>query len=145
MFRTTRGAEIPRPVLLSEDVHLWSYVEHGLHLPWFYVRLAHQEDGLQMSRMLMLSNVETLQSILTQSTSSGWVDDVQLVTPSYVNKSNRWLMEPLLELMEIRSGSGQAKSYIYRVLGDRLYRHGQSDNVADQGMRTIYLAKNQNA
>lgn len=142
MFRTTREAEIPRPVFLSEDLHLWSYVEHGLHLPWFYVRLAHQEDGLQMSRMLMLSNVETLQSILTQKTSSEWVDDVQLVTPSYVNNSNRWLMEPLLELTEVRSGHGLAKSYIYRVLGDRLYTHGQSDNFTEHGMRTIYLAKN---
>ncbi|MBX7276743.1 hypothetical protein K2E96_18875 [Pseudomonas sp. ERGC3:05] len=98
-----------------------------------------------MSRMLMLSDVETLQGFLTQNTSSAWVDDVQLVTPSYVNKSNRWVMEPLLELIEVRSGTGQAKSYIYKVLGDRLYRQGQSDNVADEGMRTIYLAKNQNA
>jgi hypothetical protein len=128
MFRTTRDAAIPRPAFLGEDVQLWSYIEHGLHVPWFYVRLVHLEDGLQMSHMLMLSKVETLQSVLTEKTSTAWVEDVQLVSPSYVNKSDRWLMEPLLELTEVGNGPGTAKSYIYRVLGDRLYTQGQTDS-----------------
>lgn len=141
MFRTTGGAAISRPLFLGEDVQLWSYIEHGLHVPWFYVRLVHHEDGLQMSRMLMLSNVETLQSVLTEKTSKAWVEDVQLVSPSYVNKSDRWLMEPLLELTEVGNGPGKAKSYIFRVLGDRLYTQGQTDSVVDQVVCTIYLAK----
>jgi len=91
--------------------------------------------------MLMLSKVETLQNVLTEKTSTAWVEDVQLVSPSYVNKSDRWLMEPLLELTEVGNGPGKAKSYIYRVLGDRLYTQGQTDDVTDQVVCTIYLAK----
>src|SRR5471032_1245390 len=143
MFRTTREAELSRPVFVGEDIRLWSYVEHGLQLPWFYVRLVHHEDGIRISRMLMLSNIEMLQSVQSQRTSSSWVEDVQLVSPGYLNKTGRWLMEPLLELVEVGTGSAQSKSLIYRVMGDRIYTDGQQDNSVDQVKCTIYLERDQ--
>lgn len=145
MFRTSRKAKIPTPVFLGEDIHLWSCVEHGLHLPWFYARLVHEEDGLQISHMLMLSSLELLKSALTQRKPSASIDEIQLVSPGYFNKSGRWLMEPLLELTEVVAGRGQAISHIFRVMGDRLYTQGQADGAAEQVRRTIYLAKTQNA
>ena len=145
MFRTTREAELSRPVFVGEDIRLWSYVEHGLQLPWFYVRLAHHEDGMRMNRMLMLSNVEMLQSLLSQRTQSSWVEDVQLVSPGYFNKTGRWLMEPLLELVEVGTGPVQSNFFIYRVMGDRIYTDGQTNNSAGQVKRTIYLEENRSA
>ncbi|AZD61033.1 hypothetical protein C4K18_3060 [Pseudomonas chlororaphis subsp. aurantiaca] len=140
MFRTTREAEILRPTFVGEDMRLWSYVEHGLQLPWFYVRLVHHECGAQMSRMLMLSNVEMLKNALNQQTPSSWVDDIQFVSPGHFNKAGRWLMEPLVELIEV--GAEQPKSHIFRVMGDRYYTDGQPDSAPETMTRTIYLAEN---
>ncbi|TDV49463.1 MULTISPECIES: hypothetical protein [Pseudomonas] len=141
MFRTSREAEIPRPVFVGEDVHLWSCVEHGLHLPWFYARLVHYNAGMQISHMLMLSSLEILKSALNQRTPSASIEEIQLVSPGYFNKSGRWLMEPLLELIEVQAGPEQAISYIFKVMGDRLYTQGQPDEGVDQVRRTIYSAK----
>jgi len=93
----------------------------------------------------MLSNIEMLQSLLSQRTQSSWVEDVQLVSPGYLNKTGRWLMEPLLELVEVGTGPVQSNFFIYRVMGDRIYTDGQTNNSAGQVKRTIYLEENRSA
>ncbi|MEB5935457.1 hypothetical protein MXL15_25030 [Pseudomonas mosselii] len=127
MFLTYQHAKIDQFSLFGEDPATWSYVEHNIHMPWFYVATHEQEqDGDFMQHpMLMLSNDQLLQSLVSDQESGLRVESVQLVTPDHVNHAGRWMMEPLESILRFKSEGGTA--YVYRVLGDRTYVYGDAE------------------
>lgn len=143
MFRTYREAELPGAAFADSSLQLWAYVEHSLQLPWFYVTLSERQDSVVHCRMLMLSSVYLLKRFLEQQSNNAWVIDIQLVSPERLNKTSRWLMEPLLEVTEIADESDTASGYIYMVEGDRYYIEGTFDQPAPNTKRVIYAAVNQ--
>lgn len=141
MFRTYSEAEIPRVSFSNDSLRLWAYVEQGLQLPWLYVALSERQDGVVLSRMLMLSSVNLFQTLLGQQTTDAWVTTVQLVSPDHLNSSGRWLMEPLCEVLEIADITDAPKGYIYTVSGGRRYIEGSVDHLQYCKTRTVYTSK----
>ncbi|WP_433588734.1 hypothetical protein [Pseudomonas koreensis] len=116
MFRTYADAEIQIGEAFGSDCHLWRFIEHGLHQPWFYVTLAKLTKDGKYRDMLMLSDVVSLESLVFSQSEFVNVEKIQLVSPGYFNNSGSWLMEPLLSISKGEFISGDCY-YIYRVFG----------------------------
>lgn len=119
MFRTLQHAEIPTSALYGDEARLWTFVEHALHTPWFYVTVAERLHEQTLHTMLLVQEVCVLEALLAKQSAALKVEDVQLVTPSHLNKNDRWLMEPLLELVQIDCQG--AYRYEYCVEGHKCY------------------------
>ncbi len=120
MFRTYADAEIQIGEAFGSDCHLWRSIEHGLHQPWFYVTLAKLTKDGKYRDMLMLSDVVSLEGLVFSRSELVKVEEIQLVSPGYFNKSGSWLMEPLLSISKGKFVSGDCY-YVYRVLGGGCY------------------------
>ncbi|WP_454910682.1 hypothetical protein [Stutzerimonas chloritidismutans] len=71
--------------------------------------------------MLMVPTPALLEQIVAAVNDYAWLEKAQLVTPAHINKTGRWLMEPLLEVAAIRNKQGQELGYEYLVEGGRTY------------------------
>lgn len=117
MFRTFKNAEVQQRALLGYDFQLWRYVEQGSHRPWFYVTLVEIDDEVDLRKMLMLPDVQTLEELLASQTDTMYVESVLLVSPSHLNHTNRWQMEPLLKLERLIAEESYA--LVYEVVKNR--------------------------
>lgn len=146
MFRTYRHAELPGNALFGDEIQRWSYIEHGLHRPWFYVTVTEQHEGVTLRNMLMLPNEHVLESLIEQESERIHIESVLLVSPAYINKGKRWLMEPLIELRSIKSLKSKQNAYMYYTDGGNRYIDDDSKEFKKYSTeRIIYSANNQNS
>ncbi|WP_143504028.1 MULTISPECIES: hypothetical protein [unclassified Pseudomonas] len=131
MFRTYADAEIQIGEAFGSDCHLWRYIEHGLHQPWFYVTLAKLTKHGKYRDMLMLSDVVGLERLVSSQSELVKIEGVQLVSPGYFNKSGSWLMEPLLSISKGKFGVG-GYYYVYRVSGGGCYISSGGGCISDR-------------
>lgn len=96
MYVTRQEAYIDLSELGADGLH-WCYVEHSLHVPWFYITLSRDIDGYTMRTMLQTMDPSVLATVICSSSHELSVSDVMLVTPPYVNGTGSWQMEKLLE------------------------------------------------
>lgn len=123
MFQTFSHARIPGLPAFGDEPMLWAAVEHDIHRPWFYVRLIELGDDIQWCRMILLGDELSLQSLM-RAQRSGWlVESVLLATPSHVNGSDRWLLEPL-ERLQLFGRQGDQTAVVYTVAGGHSYMTG---------------------
>lgn len=128
MFRTSQHAEIPTGAIYGDDIRLWAFVEHSLHTPWFYVTVAEFQLGQALQTMLLVQDICALEALLANQNAVWKVVQVQLVSPGHMNKHDRWLMEPLLELIQI-SCQG-VRRYEYCVEGGKWYTDQMAEAVS---------------
>ncbi|NMZ71230.1 hypothetical protein SAMN05216370_4140 [Pseudomonas peli] len=121
MLMTHKHAELLTPLMQDEDIQYWQYVEQSTIWPWFYVEQVRIHDGDRVASMLMIPSVPVLEQILTELNGSKWLTQVLVVTPSDLNGSTRWQMEPLIELSVARSPELKPLGYIFQVEDGRLY------------------------
>lgn len=144
MFRTYRHAELPGNALFGDEIQRWSYIEHCLHRPWFYVTVAEQCEGITLRNMLMLPDEQTLESLVEQQNGKLHIESIQLVSPAYINQSNKWLMETLIDLKLISSTKPRHYTYLYHVEGGKMYTdNNDTKNKICKNLteKTIYSIK----
>jgi hypothetical protein len=122
VFKTNRNAELLPGLSTGPDgVQFWSFVELEMIWPWFYLQIV-QDDGEEAFRnMLMVPSVPLLEQVIAAQSDHVWLERALLVTPEHMNKVDRWMMEPLLEVSSIRDARGNELGHQYRVEGDRTY------------------------
>lgn len=125
MFLTHQHARIDKSGLFGDDTTAWTFVEHNIHRPWFYVATTEVTDDFALHPMLMLSNERLLQSLLDGHAQGLRMEGVLLVTPDHMNHSGRWMMEPLESIERFESAEGVA--YAYQVQGDKTYIYGDAE------------------
>ena len=142
MFRTYRKAELPGNALFGDEIQRWSYIEHSLHRPWFYLNVAEQHEGNTIRNMLMLPDEQALESLVEQQNESLHIESIQLVSPAHINNSNKWLMETLIELKLIKSLKSKQYAYTYHIEGGKNYIDDNSSEFNKyKTEKTIYAAK----
>lgn len=134
MFRTRFDAELPNPGHVP-GLRLWSTVEHGLQLPWFYVALSESLQGERQGRMLMISDTFLLGELVANQTPVSKIIEIQVVIPGWMNQEGRWLMQPIVTLTESIHNSG--KWYSYRTADGQTYEEGV-DQFTSFECRTVY-------
>lgn len=125
MFLTYSCAKIDQFGLFGDALVAWSYVEHTVHRPWFYVAAAEPGEDLDLHPMLMLSDEQLLRSLLDDRERRLLVKSVLLVTPDHINKSGGWLMERLDSVRRFKSSLGVA--YAYQVAEGKTYFYGDRE------------------
>lgn len=93
MFRTHSSTSLGSRTN-ENDCFYWSCVEHTLALPWFYITLKSHES--RATTMLQVMDPGVFSELLAQHEELLWIEDVQLVSPPYMNGSSAWKMEALL-------------------------------------------------
>lgn len=67
--------------------------------------------------------------------------DVQLVSPTYLNGSDGWKMERLLEVRETMDELGKEAAYVYSLEGGHIYTEALVASTSDlQNPRIIFSA-----
>lgn len=124
MFTTQRQALITDFGLFG-DTAAWSFVVHNVHRPWFYVAAVEgDEKDFSIRPMLMLSDEQSLKTLMDECDQDLHIESVLLVTPHHMNQSGRWLMEPLS--MVERHDTPDGVVIIYQVAGGKVYSYGNS-------------------
>lgn len=132
MFRTHKHAEIPLKALLGDHTQLWRSVEQGVPLPWFYMAI----DDPNGRSMWLLSGPADLEPWVKIEGPDLKIGLVQLVSPPYLNGSDRWLMEPLHELVEVEIRGSEGSFHLYRTESNRVYCDGYNCKFSDADVKS---------
>lgn len=96
MFETNEAARLPS-FFANDGEYLWSHI--GIHLQHAWLQVSYRitvENDQDISETILLSHVDQL--IEMQNRDNIKIAFVDLVSPGYVNGSDRWKMEPLREI-----------------------------------------------
>jgi hypothetical protein len=122
MFITHKPAEIFLGAYLGDDsTQYWQYVEQTTHCPWFYVTVGRQQGIEALASVVMLPSISALEQLLNEQGPDIWLLDVQLVSPAYLNGSDGWKMERLLEVRETVNDMSAEACYVYSLEGGHVY------------------------
>ncbi|MFD3299428.1 hypothetical protein [Aquipseudomonas alcaligenes] len=136
MFQTFRHARIQSHPAFPEPL-LWAEIEHDIHRPWFYVHVVEFGQELEWQRMIMIGHERSLQSLLQAQTSRWVVQGVQLMTPSHVNGTEHWKLEPLEQVL-LYGDVGSEPALVYKVQDGPPYITGDVD-LAQSGCSSEVL------
>lgn len=114
MFLTRRDAEQQPSNMFGADHQSWYFVEQSIHSPWFYVSWVSRLGEATITDTLMIGDIPTLEIFLARAGAESWIDDVQLVSPGWLNGTGTWLMEPLKSLTEKCVSGTKNYSYVVR-------------------------------
>lgn len=136
MFKTNRNAELLPGLSNGPDgVQFWSFVEQEVAWPWFYLQMVEDDGKEAFQSMLMVPTLPLLEQIVGAKSDHAWIEQAQLVTPAHINKTGRWMMEPLLEVSAMRNEQGQELGYECVVEGGRTYSIS-ADQLPDGQLNT---------
>lgn len=143
MFLTFQEAKIDQFGLFGPDPSAWSYVEHTIHRPWFYVATTSPQDDFDICTMTMISNESVLISLLNEA-AGAHITNILLVTPHHINQQGRWVMEQLEYVYRYAYPNGF--TFVYGVEGGITYIYGDEGVIGDEGRgkETLYLATRRN-
>ncbi|UQS16344.1 hypothetical protein [Pseudomonas sp. HS6] len=142
MFITHKPAEIFLGAYLGDDsTQYWQYVEQTTHCPWFYLRVGRQHGSEVLTSMVMLPSISALEQLLNEQGADIWLLDVQLVSPAYLNRSDGWKMERVLEVRETVDDISEEAAYVYSLEGGHIYTEALGSCRSDlQSPRIIFSA-----
>jgi hypothetical protein len=89
----------------------------------------------------MLPSISALEQLLNEQGSDIWLLDIQLVSPAYLNRSDGWKMERLLEVREMVDDLSEEAAYVYSLEGGHIYTEALGSSTSDlQNPRIIFSA-----
>lgn len=99
MFRSHETVADGTPNFFGDGYSNWRMFERHLAHAWYHVVLEERLEGKVWTRTMMISDVDMLEEILSQQTSEFVVTEIQVVTPGWMNKAGKWIMEGLSGLL----------------------------------------------
>jgi len=125
MFETIDAAEMNMPVgLLGEGQRMWEFVNYRLHMHWFYM-LYHTEfdEDSESSDFALFTNEEQIAKMA--SFSHVKIIDLYIVSPGYLNGSDRWKMEKIKEIWTSKNKNHESslEGKIYVLQDNSEYKH----------------------
>ena len=91
--------------------------------------------------MVLIPSISVLEQLLNEQGENIWLLDVQLVSPAYLNGSEGWKMERLLEVCETVDDISEEAAYVYSLEGGHIYTEALGSCRSDlQSPRIIFSA-----
>ena len=144
MFETNNTSRMHNPLsLLGDANHLWAHVSLRIHVPWFYVVFSMSyEDGSRKSDILFVSNIDDVIGMNHEPLIQ--LEEVYLVSPGHLNKSSKWLMEPLGKLLVGLEPEHDQYAHIYVVENGNRYLDSALGSKEEElrGINTLFSNKN---
>lgn len=98
MFRTYQSDIAGIPGMFGDGLSHWHGVSRALHSHWYHVTVQRRQDGRFVAYEEMLNDEPRLVELLVSQDESLVVQEVQVVTPAWMNKDAGWKMEKLMSL-----------------------------------------------
>lgn len=146
MFTTPLFAEEPSLGLFGDGDRYWRVATHQ-NLPWLHVKIVcDDEDGFgERNDFVMVDDPFTFEDCFVRRLGQGMrVEEIQVVTPAWINKQGRWAMEPIRSLEIGRHAEGHA-AYVYHLPGGRSYSWGLEEHEVIEALpdhRVVFEAPN---
>lgn len=118
MFRTHNTDIAGLPGMFGEGLAHWHAVSRSLATHWYHVSIKQRHEDRFVSQVEMLNDETKLFELITAQGEDFVLDELQVVSPSWINKSGGWRMERLTSvsvgydkndipvcLMEVESGA----------------------------------------
>ena len=140
MFRSHETAVVGTPNQFGDGYSNWRMVELHLANPWYHVVLKERLDGKMWPRSTMISDVDALEEVLSQQSIDFVVEEIQVVTPAWMNKAGKWSMEGLSGLLVGYDSTG-GRVCLHNIEDEKAYTdtHGRLiDTHSLKGIRVIF-------
>lgn len=99
MFQTAKESHEPMmSAIAGTDQDVWNCVSITSFRPVFLTTYEMATSDLNVRRTVLLSTVEQVIELLNMNSADFFVDELQILTPSHMNDSRGWLLEPLSEV-----------------------------------------------
>ncbi len=125
MFETHDHALLAPDLFIAPQAgsHRWAYVAQTWSHEWFFVTLeSTDEDDNKHCQQLMIPRAHYLLGLASRDTSETRIQQIQLVSPPWLNESGSWLMEPLREIRLI------GRVFCYLLENGNCYPVGMDDS-----------------
>lgn len=140
MFTTHRYAEIPLAPVFGEPYQLWRFVELEQHRPWFCVTLNTGKGSANWRTMYLVASEAELEQMLEGIAAKAKIEDLQVITPSRLNGSGAWQMEPLAELVRISDTDENVLGYDLRTASGVVYSDRDHISSTDVERAQVYCS-----
>lgn len=143
MYETFVESEMKVPGLIGrDDIQMWPLVyQRGAPL-WFYVECRSSYEKDVVPKMICVEGVDNLIGLLANE---GLIaEQLYLVSPRRINKSDGWKMEPLVEILEgeepeIDGIEVKQRGFVYVLGNGKRYLHArQCDEKSLKNLKSIY-------
>ena len=102
MFETHEQARVQNPFfVLEEGARRWAYISQTNNDEWFFVTYETTGEEGFSQQQFMISKVQFLLDLASRDTPAQFINEVQLVSPPWLNRQGKWLMEPIREIQKV--------------------------------------------
>ncbi|OWP72951.1 hypothetical protein [Pseudomonas sp. K2I15] len=102
MFETHEQALVQNPFfVLEEGARRWAYISQTTNDEWFYVTSESAGEEGNAQQQFIVSTVPVLLALSSKDGPERWIQQVQLVSPPWLNKKGSWLMEPISAIYKV--------------------------------------------
>lgn len=146
MFRTISNGHSPgMSNCQGTGEHIWSFVSLSDEATWFYASFTITRPNMNARReTMLLSSVAQVVELFRKSWETVKVSQLILVSPSQINKSSGWLMEPLVEIWSGRHPVQCDKIFIFTLADGRQY-FDSPQSIEYSQLRDLECLVNMNA
>lgn len=120
MFLTVRTMEAGFSRLLGDENAYWPAVFIPTFEEWFLVTRTQSVDGQLSRETVEIAGPRNFLQFIDSLPHGARIQDVQLVSPGWMNKTNKWRMDELLEIRLAKSAR-TGSHYFYLLQGLRIY------------------------
>ena len=99
MFRSHETVAVGIPNAFGDGYSNWRMFERHSLYPWYHVVVTERLEGKVWPKSTMISDVDMLEELLSQQSIDFVVEEIQVVTPAWMNKTGKWIMEGLSGLL----------------------------------------------
>jgi hypothetical protein len=123
VFRTSDHARHPvMSALAGKGEHVWTYVNLTPENVWFCASfIVRKSDRCAWPETMLLSSVEQVVEVCRDFKELIEASRLMLVSPSQLNKTDDWQMEPLREIWCGRDPDHGDKVFVYTLVSGRQY------------------------
>lgn len=124
MFKTTSHAHHPfMSAIAGDGQQVWTHVNLISALPWFFATYLQPSLDGPVLKTLLLSSVDQVADLLKDNEEESIeISELMLVSPSYLNHTEGWLMEPLTEIWHGRlNNDSDDYAFIYFLASGKRY------------------------
>jgi hypothetical protein len=130
MFETFPESQIPPAPFFEGNTIEWEMVLVSLNLPWFHVSRGFRSSAKPSepkAEIRYIACISLLKEHLEDQDPEHFIQDIQLVSPGWLNQSKRTKMQPLVRLIsyeEFYTTNSVKTEYAYEVSGGIRYPVG---------------------
>lgn len=116
MFETYEQARLKNPLfVLEEGTHRWAYVSQTSNHEWFFVTYQTVDQDVSSQQQFMVPAAHYLLGLASRDTPEEFIEEIQLVSPPWLNEKGRWLMEPIRAIQSVD------QRFCYELMDGQVY------------------------